>query len=197
MFKLRISILFVIAALMAGCGSLSSLTGSGNVVTQEEAITGFDKLDISQGFQVEVKQGDTYSVIIRVDDNFAEYLQVGKEDTTLKIGLEHDRNYSNATLQAEVTMPELVGLDLSGGSRVTASGSGEDIAIDASGGSGVNLAYSPVMNANVDASGGSQVTVNVSGTLNVDASGGSQVSYMGNPTLGVVDTSGGAQVQQK
>jgi hypothetical protein len=197
MFKLWISVLFVIAALMTGCGGLVSLTGSGNVVTQEEAITGFDKLDISQGFQVEVNQGDTYSVIIRIDDNFAEYLQVGKEGTTLKIGLEQNRIYSDATLQAEITMPELVGLEFSGGSRVTASGSGEDIAIDASGGSGVNLASFPVLNANVDASGGSQVTVNVSGTLNVDASGGSQVSYLGNPTLGVIDTSGGAQVQQE
>lgn len=197
MFKLRIFVLPVIVALIAGCGGITSLTGSGNVITQEEAITGFDKLDISQGFQVEVNQGDTFKVIIRVDDNFAEYLQIGKEGTTLRIGLEQNRIYSNATLQAEVTMPELVGLDVSGGSRITASGAGGDITIDASGGSGVDLASFPVMNANVDASGGSQVTVNVSGTLNADASGGSQVSYVGNPTLGAIDTSGGAQVQQK
>lgn len=197
MFKLRISALFVIAALLAGCGVVSPLTGLGNVIKQEEAITGFDSLDVSQGFQVKVSQDDTFSVIIRVDDNFAEYLQVGKEGSTLKVGLEQNRIYSDATLQAEITMPELVGLELSGGSRVTASGSGEDIAIDASGGSGVDLAAFTLANANIDASGGSQVTVNVSGTLNVDASGGSQVSYLGNPTLGVIDTSGGAQVRPK
>jgi hypothetical protein len=54
-----------------------------------------------------------------------------------------------------------------------------------------------VVNADIDASGGSQVTVNVSGTLNVDASGGSQISYSGNPTLGTIDTSGGAQVRPR
>jgi hypothetical protein len=199
MLKLRISVLLVIATLLAGCGGLVSLTGSGNVVSQEEAITGFDRLDISQGFQVDVSQGDTFSVVIRIDDNFEEYLQVGKEGSTLKIGLEPGRSYNlkNGTLEADVTMPELTGLDLSGGSHISVSGSGEDISIDASGGSGVDLASFNAVNANVDASGGSQVTVNASGTLNVDASGGSQVYYLGNPTLGVIDTSGGAQVLQR
>jgi hypothetical protein len=199
MFKLKISVLLVIATLLAGCGGLVSLTGSGNVVTQEEAITGFDKLDVSQGFQVDVRQGDTYSVVIRVDDNLVEHLQVVKEGSTLKIGLEPIRSYNlkNATLEADLTMPELTGLELSGGSHVSANGSGEDISIDASGGSGADLASFSVVNANVDAGGGSQVTVNASGTLNVDASGGSQVYYLGNPTLGVIDTSGGAQVHSK
>ena len=197
MYKLRMPILLIVTTLLASCGLVSPLTGSGNVVTQEEAITGFDKLDVSQGFQVDVRQGDTYSVVIRVDDNLVEHLQVVKEGSTLKIGLEQNRIYGNATLQAEITLPELVGLDLSGGSRISVSGSGEDISIDASGGSGADLASFTAVNANVDANGGSQVTVNVSGTLNVDASGGSQVYYLGNPTLGVIDTSGGAQVHSK
>jgi hypothetical protein len=191
-----ILVLLFLGAMLVGCAQLTD-TGSGNVVTQEEAITGFDMLDINEGFNVDISQGDEFSVVIRVDDNFEEYLQVGKEGSTLKIGLEQNRIYRDATLQAEITMPELVGLDLSGGSRASVSGSGEDIAIDASGGSGADLASFNVMNANVVASGGSQVTVNVSGTLNVDASGGSQVSYLGNPTLGVIDTSGGAQVLSK
>ena len=94
-------------------------------------------------------------------------------------------------------MPELVGLELSGGSRASVTGSGADLTVDASGGSGADLAAFPVVNANVDASGGSQVTVNVSGTLNVDASGGSQVYYLGDPTLGTIDSSGGAQVRPR
>lgn len=196
MFKLRILILLVAGVLMVSCGVVS-VTGSGNVVTQEEAITGFDSLDISQGFQVDVSQADTFSVIIRVDENLVEHLRVSKQGNILKIGLDQTRSYVAVTLRAEVTMPELVGLELSGGSRATASGSGDDIAIDASGGSGADLASFPVENAVIDASGGSQVTVNVSGMLTVDASGGSQVSYLGDPTLGVIDTSGGAQVRPR
>lgn len=196
MFKFRIPVLLVVAAMLASCG-LVSLTGSGNVVAQEEAITDFDRLDISQGFQVDVRQGEPFSVVIRVDDNLVEHLNVVKQGSTLKIGLDQIRSYSEVTLQAEVTMPELVGLELSGGSRATVSGSGDELTVDASGGSGADLASFTVVNANVDASGGSQVTVNVSGTLNVDASGGSQVYYLGDPTLGAIGTSGGAQVRSR
>ena len=74
--KLRIPVLLIVAALLAGCGVVS-ITGSGNVVTQEEAITGFDRLDVSQGFQVDVRQGDTFSVVIRVDDNLVDRLDTG------------------------------------------------------------------------------------------------------------------------
>jgi hypothetical protein len=189
-------VLGVLVLMMVGCSQLT-ISGSGNVVTQEMAITGFDKVDASHGFNVDISQGDEFSVVIRIDDNFSEHLRVEKVGSTLKLGLVQNRSFSNATLQAEVTMPELIGLELSGGSQVTVSGSGDDLTVDASGGSGADLSSFPVVNANVDASGGSQVTVNASGTLNVDASGGSQVYYLGDPTLGNIDTSGGAQVRSR
>ena len=218
MFKIRISVLLVIATLLAGCGGLASLTGSGNVVTQEEAITGFDKLDVSDGFQVEVSQGDTFSVVIRVDEDLVEDLQVVKEGSTLKIGLKPGRSYNlkNVTLEADVTMPELTGADLSGGSHlggdveagdvtfnlsggshVTLSGSAGDLTIDADGGSHAELADLAVVDARVDASGGSHVTVNPNGRLDAVSRGGSHVRYLGSPTLGTIDTDGTSSVKQQ
>jgi hypothetical protein len=227
-----------VAALLAGCG-LGAITGSGNVVTQEEAMTGFDKLDVSDGFQVDVSQGDSFSVVIRFDDNLVEHLQVAKQGNTLKIGLKPGRFYNlrDATLEADVTMPELTGLDLSGGSHVTLSGlisakalsadlsggshltgdveagdatinlsggshatlsgSAGDLTIDASGGSHAKLAELVVVDADVEASGGSEVTVNPSGRLDADASGGSRVYYLGSPTLGKIDESGGSTVRRR
>jgi hypothetical protein len=210
-------VLFAAVALLAGCG-LSSLTGSGNVVTQEEAITGFDMLDISHGFQVDVSQGETFRVVIRADDNLVEHVQVVKEGSSLRIGLKPGRSYTliGSTLEAEVTMPELSGadlsggshlrgeidvgnvtFDLSGGSHVTLGGSAGDLTVDAGGGSHAKLASLQVVNANVQASGGSHVTVNPSGTLNAKASGGSQVRYVGSPTLGTMDSSGGSSIKQE
>jgi len=62
----------VLVALLAGCtlaeeisSKVTSITGSGNVVTQEENITGFDKVDVSQAFKVDISPGDTFSVVIR------------------------------------------------------------------------------------------------------------------------------------
>jgi hypothetical protein len=178
-------------------------------------------------------------VVIRADDNLVEHLQVVKQGSTLKIGLKPNRDYTirNATMKAEVTMPELVGLDLSGSSdvnvsgfestksllvdlsgnsallgdiqagdtrfdisgnsSVTLSGSAGDLTIDASGNSEVDLANFPASDANVDAGGASAVTVNLSGRLNADASGKSNIYYLGDPTLGTIDTSGSSTIQPK
>jgi len=209
-------VLFVLFGLVAsGCGGF---TGSGNVVTQEEAITGFDRLDVSEGFQVDVSQGDAFSVIIRVDDELLEDLNVVKQGTTLQIGLQPGRSYNlkNVTLEADITMPELIGADLaggshlngeveigdvgfnlSGGSHVTLSGFAGDLTIDADGGSHAKLADLQVVNASVDASGGSHVTVNPSGKLDAVAKGGSHVTYLGSPTLGTIDTDGSSSFKQE
>ena len=143
-------VLVVLVALLASCG-LVSVTGSGNVVTQEEAIAGFDKVEISQGFTVDISQGDTFGVVIQVDDNLVQYLRVVKQDSTLKIGLDRNRSYKDATLKAEVIMPELTSLTLNSGSHATVGGSGGDVTIDASAGSGADLSGFAVVNADVTA----------------------------------------------
>ena len=215
-----------------------SLTGSGNVVTQEEAISDFDKVEISHSFEVDIKQGESFSVIIRVDDNLVEQLQVEKFGSTLKIGLEPAVSIvSNATLEAEITMPELTGVDMSGASNATISGfkstknltvdlsgasslvgdigagdisidlsgssntnltgSGGNLTLDASGSSDVDLSDFPVADAEIDASGASTVTVNASGRLDVEASGASNVTYLGEPSMGTIETSGASSVESK
>jgi hypothetical protein len=186
-------ILVVLVALLAGCG-LVSTTGSGDVVTQEETITGFDKVEISQGFRLDISQGDTFSVVVRVDDNLVQYLQVVKEDSTLKIGLEPDRTYVDTTLQAEVTMPQLTRLTVRHGSRATVSGSGGDVTVEAFDGSRGDLSAFAVENATVAARGGSRLTVNVSGKLVADAHEGSRVDYLGNPTAVTTNTTGGSEI---
>jgi hypothetical protein len=238
MYKVRVLIPLLATILLIGC-ALVTLTGSGNVVTQEEAITGFDKVDVSVSFNVQIKQGENFRVVIRVDDNLVEHLNVVKQGSTLKIGLKPTRSYNiiNATMEAEVTMPELVGLDLSGSSdanvsgfestkslvvdlsgnstllgdiqagdtrfdlsgnsSVTVSGSAGDLTVDASGSSEADLTEFPAINANVEASGASTVIVNLSGRLDADASGSSNIYYLGDPTLGNIDTSGSSTIQSR
>jgi hypothetical protein len=189
-------VLLVLVALLAGCG-LVSTTGSGNVVTQEETITGFDTVEISQGFTVDISQGDAFSVVVRVDDNLVQYLRVVKQDSTLKIGLDRNRSYKDATLQAEVTMPELTSLTLNSGSHATVSGSGSDVTVEAFAGSGGDLSAFAVESATVYAGGGSQLTVNVSGKLVADAREGSKIYYLGNPTDFTTNATEGAEILPK
>jgi len=238
MFKFKMFVLLLLVALLVGCTPpISSIRGSGNVVTREEDLSGFDRVDASHAFKVDISQGEAFSVVIRIDDNLLDKLVVEKRGSTLKIGLKPSLAFLNTTLEADVTMPELTGLDLSGAvratvsgfasaeyldvdvsgasrlsgdieagdarfdvsgaSEVTLSGSAADVIVDASGATTVDLADFPVADANAEASGASNVTVNASGRLDADASGASHVYYLGSPTLGRVDTSGASSVKRR
>ena len=237
MFKSKILLGLLMAVLLTGCGQ-GTITGSGNVVTQEEAISGFDKVEVSHAFKVNISQGETFSVVVHIDDNLLQYLEVVKQGSTLKIGLKTERISRDTTREAEVTMPDLTGLDLRGASQVTLTGfkstnalnldlsaashlrgdieagdvrldvsdtsqvtlrgSAGDVTMDdVSGASTVDLADFPVVNANVTARDSSVITVNASGTLDVDASGASEVYYVGDPTLGEIETSDESSVEPK
>ncbi len=244
MIKLKslTAISFLIAGVLSACtltGEQVNLEGSGDIVTEEQDLSGFDQLRISHSFQVDVKQGEDYRVVIYVDDNVQKYVVVKKKGDTLNIGLDPDYNYStqNATLEAEVIMPKLTRIrlsgssdakisgfasndafeadlsgsstlrgeleagdasfDVSGSSSATRTGAARDLTIDASGSSDIDLSACPVFDANVEASGSSTVTVKPSGTLDVDASGASNVYYLGEPTLGNIDSSGSSSVEHK
>jgi len=63
--------------------------------------------------------------------------------------------------------------------------------------SNLDLTSFQVNDADVNLSGASHVTVNPTGRLDVDASGASNLQYLGEPTLGNINTSGGSNVNRK
>jgi len=196
---------------------IGGLTGSGTPVTETVSITGFTSVSAAMGFRVEITESSTFSVRVTVDDNVVDKLRVTKTGDTLSLALDPGI-YTFMSLRAVVTMPNIEGLELSGGSRgtisgfvglasldlelsggshVDADGSAGDLTVDASGGSTLDLEAFPVHDASITFSGGSSGTINLDGSLDADVSGGSRLWYVGNPTLGDIDTSGGATVQKK
>jgi hypothetical protein len=200
MFKSRALILFLALTLLAGCTltRVISITGSGNVVTQEERITGFDKVDVSHAFEVEVSQGEAFSVVVHIDDNLVQHLRVDKRGRTLDIGLRPGRmfNIRKATMQAEVTMPELTGVELSGASHATLTGfkSTKALEVDLSGASSLRGDVE-AGNVRFDLSGASDVTLTGSGRdVAIDASGASEVDLADFPVDDAdVDLSGASE----
>lgn len=179
--------LIVFAALVAtvlGCtvtipsrDSFQSVTGSGEIVTLTPDFADFDQVDVGYAFEATIEQGDASAVTIRIDDNLAEYLDVRVVGRTLVIALEPSLgfNFGAKTLEADITMPEIVGLDASGASRVrlTGFGSTKDLRVEASGASTVS---GDIAAGDVDMriSGASTVSLEGSGdNLNLEASGAS------------------------
>lgn len=101
-----------------------------------------------------------------------------------------------STLRGDIGSGDLR-VGASGASQVTLSGGGDDAQVNASGASRVDLADFPLGDARVDVSGASQATVNASGTLDVNASGASTVTYLGNPTMGDIETSGASSIRRR
>jgi len=87
--------------------------------------------------------------------------------------------------------------DVSGASTVQLEGSATDIVVDASGASRAELAAFPVNNVDVTLSGASHGTVNLDGILDADLSGASKLSYIGEPTMGTINTSGASTLSKK
>jgi hypothetical protein len=87
-------------------------------------------------------------------------------------------------------------LDLSGASNVDLGGSGGNINIGASGASQANLGDFTVGDADIDFSGASRATMEISGRLNASLSGASSLHYRGNPTLGSLDITGGSSLER-
>jgi len=86
---------------------------------------------------------------------------------------------------------------LSGASKAKLEGSAKDINVNASGASGIDLSRFPVNNAQVLLSGASNGTVNLNGRLDADLSGALKLSYIGEPTMGDINTSGASTLSKK
>ena len=87
-------------------------------------------------------------------------------------------------------------MEVSGASTIAFVGSGNDLSADVSGASRLSLEGFKFNNARVDLSGASTGTVNLTGTLDASASGASHLRYIGDPTLGDIDTSSASTVRK-
>lgn len=210
-----VAVAFVIALPLIFGGIIpgGQIVGSGNVQTQTKSITNFVGVSVDSGFRVQITHSSTYSVNVTADDNVLSHVEVTKSGSTLTVRLESGFSFQTTTLRADIAMPTLEGLQLSGGSNVNltgfsslndlnvglsggshlrATGGSDNLEVLCSEGSILDMASFTVNDANVNFSGGSQGTISVTGRLNANLSGGSRLTYIGNPTLGDINTSGGS-----
>jgi hypothetical protein len=164
------------ALLLVGCAG-GSVTGSGTLKTEEMDFSEFTRVEASHGFEVEITQSRSYSVSITADNNLFKHIEVSKDGETLKIGLKPRITFGSVTLKAQITMPDLYIINLSGGSKANITG------------------FSLSHDFSAELSGGSRVTGNITaGDTNFDLSGGSQVNLEGTADDLVVSGSGGSQL---
>jgi hypothetical protein len=176
---------------VAACGTM----GSGDVVTEERPLSGFDRVSVSGAMDAEitVEAGAGFRVTVRADDNLIEQIETDVVGTTLEIG--STGSFVNPTEKVVVVvMPDLAAIEASGASDVTASGVVDALVVDASGASDVDTAALDAETVNVDVSGASDVTVFARSAVTGEASGASNVDILGSPATVQVETSGASDV---
>jgi hypothetical protein len=178
---LTILSLCVVLGLMTGCIApgveFVRVAASGNPVTLSQDYTGFTKVAAGSAFQVAINQSEDYSVDIIIDDNLRQYLEVGVQGDTLRIYLRPGVIFSTRPqeIRAEIAMPALEGLDLSGASRGNVSGfeSNDPLRVILSGASALQASLS-TGDVTLEASGASRAKMQGSGdALDLEASGAS------------------------
>jgi serine/threonine-protein kinase len=98
------------------------IQGSGNPATKTWDIKDFDRVKIATSFRVEITKGPTFKVATTADDNVLPKIAAIKDGTTLRLMLESGVYRLKTPLSAQITLPTLAGLELSGASRATLKG---------------------------------------------------------------------------
>lgn len=115
-------ILFLVAALtLSACGmnvhisSNKVVTGSGNVVTQEVSVSGFDAVQLDSIGDLTITQGDTESLNIEAEDNILAVLETKVSGKTLVLGSQDNVTLTpTKPIRYTLTVKDLSSLQLAG-----------------------------------------------------------------------------------
>ncbi len=214
----RIVVLAIAATSLCGCGNIlhgvlgPDFKGSGRLKTETRNVSEFHKIVIGGSTEAEVRVGPKASLEITADDNLLSHIRTRVEDGALVI--DHEGSFSSEhQTRAVITVPSLTAIEisgagqinvkdvhskelsveLSGASRITATGTADEINLSASGASKADFSSLSAKKATVDGTGASKLTVNASGEISGDLSGASHLRYSGHPQVHV-DTSGASSV---
>src|SRR5690606_27225292 len=141
MKKTALLLLLATATLFTGCiDAIKSITGSGNVITQNRSLGNFTKIEAGNGVELIIEQSANTSVEVEADDNIQEHLKTTISGETLKIESEFN-NFSNATMIVRVKTPRIEKVSTSGGVSAESKGviRGNKLRLDASSGSHITF----------------------------------------------------------
>jgi hypothetical protein len=185
--------MIVVAGLLTAC---TVVKGSGVLKIEEMDFSDFTRVEVGSAFEVEIAQSDQFSVSITADDNLFDYIQVSKRGTTLKIDVKPAVMFHSATHRAEITMPELLGLELSGATQGSVTGFETIEDIEVSGASSLELEEILAGDMTFDISGASRVNGEVDADdIEFDVSGASTVRLRGTAGDIELDLSGASNAE--
>ncbi|MCY7351218.1 MAG: PspC domain-containing protein [Cytophagaceae bacterium] len=168
--------------------------------SREEKVAGFQKLEISGNFYVEVKQGTAYRVELDGNRRDVQDVRVRTDGDALNIGYgDGFRINRRKRVNVRITMPSLSGVEFMGATRAEVKGFNQNTDLDVQL-TGASTAVFTSLNAqtiDAEVSGAARLTlVGNAQTLKADISGASQLKAASLKTAEAdVDASGASSAQ--
>jgi hypothetical protein len=212
-----LSVLFGLMTSFLSAQSFMTIKGVGPSKTKVFNVSGFHGIDVSNGFDVDLVQGNSEGLTLTVQENLLEFITVKVDQGILKIY--SDKNI-NATepLKARITFKDINKLNVSGGGDVSSetpvkvqkmdigmSGGGDitfnltadELKCGISGGGDLRVDGN-IKNYNLDLTGGGDVTsvINSAAVIDCRVSGGGDVKITsrGNTSDAKINISGGGDL---
>lgn len=169
-------------------------------------LNGFDALDVSWTFQVELTQSPDYSVVVEAPDFILPYLDVRVRKSCLKLGVsDASRDIrkrlekGNYRIVARVSMPALSGLDMSGATKLEANGSfrsaKDEFGLELSGAAEVKSLTVSARRGEIDCSGASKFVLDGDfESLEIDLSGAANGKMKSSGNNADIDLSGSSKL---
>jgi predicted secreted protein len=155
----------------------------GTMSTKEYQIDGFTKIEVSAAFEVEINQGEIYSVRVTSDD--FRHVRVEKVGNTLQVGRQGIEWFAPFQQQpkAYITVPSLESVYFSGATKGTLNDiqTTSELSIKISGASNLEMTNVGVGGLNVELTGASTLkgSIKVIGDARLEVSGASKLELSG------------------
>jgi len=180
--KACMTLLICLCFVITGCTS----GNAGSETQRNYDFDGFNKIELSSAFQVEVIPSDSYSITITAQKKLFDHIAVTKTGDTLGISMKWSfgtwlSSWGFRSPKARITMPALIGLEMSGASKGTAKSfkSSENLVLVISGASSLEVDME-VKAADIEVSGASHLMgVLKSGDIEMEVTGASGVELDG------------------
>ena len=165
---LLIAVVLLSASMLSACGVARTVRGSGNIVTEERNVSGFDRVSLSGFGDVEIEVGDKESLTVRTDDNIMPYVRTEVKGNTLVLDFDDNgfnRSYDPTDgIHFTLVVTDLNRVDISGaGKMVVAELETEKFVVNNSGAASVEIESLTADELVVTQSGAGAVSV--SGTV--------------------------------
>lgn len=204
---------FIVALVFSACSSITPITGSGNVHTEERTVQNVVAVNLATVGTLVIQQGQAESLFVEADDNILPLIVTGVKDGTLTI--DSSRSFSKPTsLTYTLTVLEINAITLSGAGTINAenlsadvislenSGSGSlalgdlvitsgaDMVNSGSGNTTLRSLTSADTSFTISGSGGLEIDALVATTLKAELTGAGNATLSGQATSQNVTVSG-------